>query len=365
MQQKFLVSGSNGKALYDFEKGKVFKLNKAEAEKFKQFAYNETDLKPLLAENNEIGLKFANLELTSQCNLKCKHCYGGKNFGKKEKELDTKQWKKIINELSKFKPKSLLFTGGEATLRKDLTKLLYYTHSIGIKTSLFSNLISISQKQAKALKETDCLVQFSAYGHKAKMHDFVTGIQGSFEKQQTSLKKLKELGVRLRGQVIILKENQYSKNKIKKHFKELNIPIEFSIARPGGRQNASNIPGCITCSFPKGYIKARGKPASLSFDYFVLKQFYNNCWARRCGITATGKVIACVFDRDKILGDLTKESFKQIYEKMKTNAEKYSCGKIKDCKDCSLRFACVDCRPWAFSLTGNWLAKNPYCKELT
>ncbi len=112
MQQKFLVSGSNGKAFYDLEKGKVFQLNEGEAPKFKRFSYKKQDLRPFLKGNKELCLRHTNLELTARCNLRCKHCYGGKDFGKKEEQLSTQKWKKIIKEISEFKPKFLLFTGG-------------------------------------------------------------------------------------------------------------------------------------------------------------------------------------------------------------------------------------------------------------
>ncbi len=207
-------------------------------------------------------------------------------------------------------------------------------------------------------------MQFSAYGHNPETHDAITNVKGSFERQQTALKKLKDLGVPLRGQAILMKENHAFQKQIRARFKKLGIPIEFSIARPSGRQDKEKIPGCAACSFPKGCLEAKGSSASPNLDFFAMKHFYNNCWIQRCGVTAEGKVIACVFARDKVLGDLTKESFSKAYQRLKENAAEFKCDNINGCKDCSLRFACVDCRPWAFSLTGNWKAKNPYCKEL-
>lgn len=363
MQRKFLVSGSNGKALYDLEKGKVFRLNDAEAAKFKQFSYNKEDLRPFLKENREIGLKHVNLELTGHCNLRCKHCYGGKDFGECGKELSTAYWKKIIREISEFNPKFLLFTGGECLLRNDFVELLRFAQNLGQQTSVFSNLLTLSDNQAIALKETNSIVQFSAYGHTAGLHDSITCVKGSFEKQQASLKKLKGLGVALRGQIILMDENLSFQNQIKDFFQKLKIPVEFSIARPSGRQSIKSIPGCSTCSFPKNYLENHGSSASVNLDFFSLKHFFNDCWIQRCGVTPQGKVIACVFAREQHLGDLTKESFSKVYERLRGNAAEYCCDRISGCKECALRYACVDCRPWACSLTKDWRAKNPYCKE--
>lgn len=364
VQRKFLVSGSSGNALYDLEKCKVFRLNECEAAKFKQFSYRKEDLLPFLEGNKEMRLKHVNLELTARCNLRCRHCYGGRDFGRKNKELSTQEWKKIIKEIVEFNPKFILFTGGECLLRKDFAELLYFAQNLGQNVSVFSNLTKLSDSQAIALKETDSIVQFSAYGHNAKLHDSITCVKGSFERQQASLKKLKLLGVSLRGQAILMKENLSFQKQIKEHLQKMKIPIEFSIARPSGRQLAAEIPGCASCSFPKNYLEADGSPAFADLDFFAMKHFYNNCWIQRCGITAQGKLLACVFARDKAFADLKKQSFKEGYKKIRQNAAKHRCDNINGCKDCCLRYACLDCRPWAFSMVGKRLGKNPYCKEL-
>jgi len=363
LQQKFLVSGSNGKAFYDLEKGKVFKLSEGEAKKLCRFGYKASNLKPSLKKNKGLCLKHVNLELTACCNLKCIHCYGGQEFGKKKKELSTKQWKKIIEQVAEKKPKFLLFTGGECLLRKDFVELLEFARILGQKVSIFSNLTLLSQKQAFALKEANAVVQFSVFGHSAELHDSITGVKGSFERQQKALKELKKLGVELRGQVILLKENLPFQKQIKEFFQALKIPIMFSIARPSGRQAKENLPGCATCSFPENYLEAKGSSASIDLEFFALKHFFNDCWIQRCGITPQGKAIACVFAREQVIGDLTKESFSRAFKRLRENAADYSCERVEGCKECSLRYACTDCRPWAFSLTGEWLGKNPYCKE--
>lgn len=364
MQRKFLVSGSNRKSLYDTGKGRAFRLTSAEAAEFKRFSYAKQGLLPFIKGNKGLRLKHANLELTARCNLRCKHCYGGEEFGKGAKELSTRQWKKIIKEIAGFNPKFLLFTGGECTLRRDFVELLRYAHNLGQNTSVFSNLTALSEEQAVALKETGAIVQFSAYGHNAELHDSITCIQGSFARQQEALRKLTALKVPLRGQAILMKENFSSREQIKKHFRKLGVPIEFSIARPGGRQEASGIPGCASCSFPKGYLEAAGSSASVDRDFFVLKHFYNDCWAQRCVVTAQGKVLACPFARERSFGDLTKESFAGARKRLLRNAACYKIDHINGCKECSLRYACIDCRSWAKALTGRWKGKNEYCKEI-
>ena len=64
------------------------------------------------------------IELTRSCNLKCIHCYLGKNNpdGRNaDRELNTSQWKQVIDEITEAGCLFLLMTGGEPFLRKDFS----------------------------------------------------------------------------------------------------------------------------------------------------------------------------------------------------------------------------------------------------
>ena len=75
------------------------------------------------------------LAVTYRCNNDCFHCYTG---GPREtKELTTDQWKKVIDIIDQLDVGSLIFTGGEPLLRKDLVELV--TYSRNLVTGLISN----------------------------------------------------------------------------------------------------------------------------------------------------------------------------------------------------------------------------------
>ena len=64
------------------------------------------------------------LEGKWQCNQKCVHCYAAGQPRAEVIELNTEQWKKIIQKCKKAKIAQLTFTGGEPTLRDDLFELI-------------------------------------------------------------------------------------------------------------------------------------------------------------------------------------------------------------------------------------------------
>jgi MoaA/NifB/PqqE/SkfB family radical SAM enzyme len=66
------------------------------------------------------------IELTGQCNLKCKHCF--RNGSQREEDgLDVEEYKKALEPLLRAGIKSIVFTGGEPTLRReDLFEIVDY-----------------------------------------------------------------------------------------------------------------------------------------------------------------------------------------------------------------------------------------------
>ncbi len=67
---------------------------------------------------------FAEVDVTDNCNLRCKHCYhfhGKDSF--KTQELSISVWEKRLNELYKSRIRSILLVGGEPALRIDVLML--------------------------------------------------------------------------------------------------------------------------------------------------------------------------------------------------------------------------------------------------
>ena len=77
------------------------------------------------------------LALTYRCNNDCAHCYNARP--RNYPELDTASWKKIIDKIWELRIPHLVFTGGEPTLRNDLTELVAYAQAKGMITGLNTN----------------------------------------------------------------------------------------------------------------------------------------------------------------------------------------------------------------------------------
>lgn len=108
------------------------------------------------------------------CNQKCLHCYCKGQVLAKADELDTEKWKKIISRCYKAGIPSITFTGGEATLRKDLPELIEY--SKWFVTRLNTNGVLLTSELCQKLYKAELdSVQVTLYSHVKEIHNALVG----------------------------------------------------------------------------------------------------------------------------------------------------------------------------------------------
>jgi len=95
------------------------------------------------------------LELTLQCNLRCKHCYlDGVHDGiPGEQELSTEEWYDILDQLADAGTLWLLMTGGEPFARSDFLDIYTYAKKRGFLITIFTNGTLITPEIADYLAD--------------------------------------------------------------------------------------------------------------------------------------------------------------------------------------------------------------------
>ncbi len=79
----------------------------------------------------------SDIVLTYRCNNRCPHCYVGRE--KPFPEMNTGDWKQVLQKLWDIGIPHITFTGGEPTLRDDLEELISFAEEIGLVTGLITN----------------------------------------------------------------------------------------------------------------------------------------------------------------------------------------------------------------------------------
>ncbi len=128
------------------------------------------------------------LALTYRCNNNCVHCYAG---GPREtKELSTTEWLNVIDKIYELGIPHVVFTGGEPTLREDLPKLIAHAQEVGLVSGLITNGTLLKDKAFfNSLVDAGLdHVQITLESYNPKIHDKITGVEGSWKDTVEGLK---------------------------------------------------------------------------------------------------------------------------------------------------------------------------------
>lgn len=124
-------------------------------------------------------------ELTTNCNLKCKHCYNQSGLNHNNDKMKGKEWidltKYIISKGGIFQS---IISGGEPLLMgDDLITIMDLLHNDGTGFVLITNGWLLNQKWIDKFKKYDFYwLQVSIDGFDKKYHDHFRGVEGSWER---------------------------------------------------------------------------------------------------------------------------------------------------------------------------------------
>lgn len=135
-------------------------------------------------------------KLTSDCNLRCKHCFYAKseeNYNSKNDFSGNELLKLAEFFIEELNAISFALTGGEPFLQKDIFKIIEYLKSknaiIQIQTNATLINDEIAKKLGKLLNPKFDSIQVSLDGVTEKTHDIIRGL-GSFKKTVEGIRRL-------------------------------------------------------------------------------------------------------------------------------------------------------------------------------
>jgi len=303
-------------------------------------------------------LNFIWIEVISQCNLRCIHCYAEAST-QQTAQPSTGEVIHWIDQAAAMGCKNIQLTGGECTLRADLKELLSHTRQMNYETiEIFTNATLLDESLIQFLADNNIHVAFSLYSYKPDTHDLISGIPGSHQKTMNNLKLLLAHDVKLRGAIIGLKQNENELEATEFFLRELGIAVgPADPVRPCGR-------GRQTDYWSEKSVQCLVKTGPDFFperEQYYRSRHWNSCWFGNAAISPQGDVLPCVFARDLKAGNLHDHSLEWIFQNGLQEYWKLSRDKIAICCDCEYRYICRDCRPWAYGYTGDLYAKSPTC----
>lgn len=161
------------------------------------------------------GVTSVMFELTYNCSEQCIHCYNPgatrnnaeiSHRGDRE-ELDFDDYKRIIDELYDLGLAKVCLSGGDPFSKTIAWDIIDYLYCKGIATSVYTNGQRIVNQVKRLADYYPLLVGVSIYSGKAEDHDYITRINGSWEKSMNVVKQLSSLGVSMNLKCCVMKPN--------------------------------------------------------------------------------------------------------------------------------------------------------------
>lgn len=170
----------------------------------------------------------AQIELTLRCNGKCSFC----SIHSLPKsilgtDMTTEQIKYLIDEIANLGILALSFTGGEPTLRKDLSELIYYS---GIEHGFVNGMATNGYFLPKLFKEHKIegldYILISLDYPTAKLHDKMRGIK-VFDRIIESINLANKQDIKVIISTVVMKDNIHLMDQICQLAEKLGCSIEI------------------------------------------------------------------------------------------------------------------------------------------
>jgi MoaA/NifB/PqqE/SkfB family radical SAM enzyme len=177
--------------------------------------------------------------ITRACNLKCVHCYNDSGSGRAEDELSTKEAKEVLQDLAEFGVPSVLFSGGEPLMRKDLFELLEFAGELEMRTVLSTNGTLITADLAERIRKVGVSYVGISLDGIGVVNDKFRGVKGAFEKAVSGIKNCQAAGVRIGLRLTLTQRNVQDLEALFEFFEKENIERAcFYHLVPSGRGGA-------------------------------------------------------------------------------------------------------------------------------
>ncbi len=159
--------------------------------------------------------KTVDLDITNQCNLRCKYCFHFTSAGDVDIDLPKEGWFQFFEELNRCAVMEVCLSGGEPFYREDLKELIDGIVRNRMRFSILSNGTLITDDAAAYLASTGRCnsVQVSIDGSGTEPHDICRG-DGNFLKAMTGINNLNKHNVSVAVRVTIHKHNVWNLEEI-------------------------------------------------------------------------------------------------------------------------------------------------------
>jgi len=384
----FFVSGAVRGAIYDLNSSNVYSINQSGCDVLTGASDNPEFWRKLETMNlttKEKGdrkkmvpellqnppLQFVWFEIVSDdCNESCIHCYAEcmpptyrKTMGISDRESEAvninqernekvsfERWKQLIDESYLLGCRRCQFIGGEPLLYRGengetVFDLAEHAKSAGYEyIEIFTNATLLTPEKVRKIKELGLNIAVSLYSDDGATHDSIIKTPGSFKKTTEALKLLKEAGVPVRVETVLMGPNEQTVEKTQRFVEEMGFSHKHpDVLRPKGRGDDPSI--MPTKESVVRYSLTLSPSFTVTRDTLSRNISGHPCLLGKITITDNGDVLPCIFSRNLAVGNVQGTTLKEIVTGQKLETVwRNTKDNVLVCQDCEYRYACFDCR---------------------
>ena len=324
----------------------------------------------------------AGWEITSQCNLRCPHCYTAART-RPHDEMGTEVCKGVIEAMAEIGVRMIGWMGGEPLLREDLEELTAYAGERGINCNITTNGVLLDRRRAEGLVAAGLRAfQISLDGSTPERNTRMRGTdEAQFEKIVAGIRVCKELGARVFLAMLIGEENMDDGARMVELAKRGGVDaVRFCGYTPAGRGRRRDVKsrlGFTDVQRLLEFAETMEKDASMVIDFDVAwgpvpPTFgFHQCTAgvETFYLKGNGDIYPCtaLSHRRFRVGNIRQRPLPEIWHSPEMSAmSRYPRERVKEpCRSCDNFSACRGaCRAGAFVHTGDLDAAHPLCLYL-
>lgn len=284
------------------------------------------------------------IEPTTSCNLRCPECPSGlRSFTRPTGMMKKELFESIIEQLAPTLSYLIFYFQGEPYLHPHLLDMIQLAARKKIYTATSTNAHYLTDEAAKKTVESglDRLIisidgtsqeTYQSYRIGGKMDKVIEGTKNILRWK----KELRSKTPHVIFQFLVVRQNEHQIDEVKTLANELGVDeVKLKTAQIYDFENGSEL-------IPQNEKYSRYKKNANGL-YLIKNGLADECWKmwHSCVITWDGKVVPCCFDKDArfVLGDLNKNTFKEVWEGEKYNAFRNSLftsrSEIEMCRNCT------------------------------
>ena len=302
---------------------------------------------------DKILLKGLHIELASQCNERCVHCFIPHKY--KTKKIDSTLLFRLLDEARNLNVLNVTLSGGEPLLHEDFINALSKAKELDMSVNVLSNLTLLTDAMVEEMVKNPLLsVQTSIYSMSPKTHDSITGVKGSLEKTLSSLEKLRVAGIPMQISCPIMQQNKESFAEVMAFADHKGMKVSTNYVIFASYDNTKCNLDCrlslndISNVFDKlatdSYMHDMCLIAEEKESLPLKSPICSVCRYYMC-VSANGEAYPCVGWQGKVIGDTARQSLKEIWE---SSSEVLSLRNVKwtdfsRCAACADRGFCTVC----------------------